>query len=64
MKLEPLTRRQQQQIIENRLGESAARELRAHVEKLVDSEGNTICGNPLMLSMVISIYQAGGAKYP
>ena len=64
MRLEPLTPRQQGQIIENRLGSSAVAQLRPEIERLVDSEGATICGNPLMLSMVISIYQAGGAVFP
>ena len=64
MQLEPLTRRQQEQIIETRLGSSAVRELLPHIDLLIDSEGQTICGNPLMLSMVISIYQAGGSVFP
>ena len=64
MCLEPLTKRQQEQIIENRLGRDAVKPMRQHIEKLVDFEGATICGNPLMLSMVISIFQAGGAVFP
>ena len=65
MSLEPLTRRQQEQIIENRLGLSAVQELGPHLEKMTDSDGVGICGNPLMLSMVVSICQAaGGSKMP
>ena len=64
MRLEPLTQRQQEQIIENRLGASAVRTLRPHMKKMTDTEGASICGNPLMLSMVVSIYQAGGATMP
>ena len=62
MCLEPLTKRQQEQIVENRLGRNAVKPMRQHIEKLVDFEGATICGNPLMLSMVISIFQASGAE--
>ncbi|MEC8017760.1 MAG: hypothetical protein VX160_02195, partial [Actinomycetota bacterium] len=62
MSLEPLTKRQQEQIVENRLGRDAVKLVRQHIKKLVDFEGATICGNPLMLSMVISIFQANGAE--
>ena len=64
MQLAPLTPHQQQQIVENRIGSHAGKQLSPHIETLLDSEGNSICGNPLMLSMVISIFQAGGAVFP
>ena len=60
MKLEPLTEIQQKQVIEKRLGKDAVETLWQRVTGLVDSEGQSICANPLMLSMVISIFKKDG----
>ena len=63
--LDPLTSNQQKQIITSRLGPDAVQKLWPYVEKLARDEGQTICGNPLMLSMVISIFQNGrGEEFP
>lgn len=62
--LAPLDRPQQEQIIENRLGPDACHELARQLDSMNDSEGKSICNNPLMLSMVISIFQNGGGVLP
>ena len=58
--VEPLTEIQQKQVIEKRLGKDAVETLWQRVTGLVDSEGQSICANPLMLSMVISIFKKDG----
>ena len=64
LSLAPLDRPQQDQIIENRLGPDVLKSLGPQVEAMNDSEGKSICSNPLMLSMVISIFQSGGGVLP
>ena len=64
MSLAPLDRKQQEQIIENRVGRLGLEALSSNLETMKDSEGQSICSNPLMLSMVISIFQSGGGRLP
>ena len=64
MELAPLAIEQQAQIVENRVGSQALAQIRPHLETMKDSEGNSICSNPLMLSMVISIFKSSGSCLP
>ena len=64
MLLAPLDRKQQEEIIDNRIGRPALQELRPNLDAMKDSDGNSICSNPLMLSMVISLFQSGGGSLP
>ena len=59
LRLSALSEEQQQQAVERRLGERAA-ELLPYLREKIPLDGDTqtrITGNPLMLSMVISVYE-------
>ena len=60
MSLAALDRTHQEQIIENRVGRQGVQELRPHLDTMIDGEGKSICSNPLMLSMIVSLYRSGG----
>ena len=63
VKLEPLSEKQQQEVIARRLGQSDHLELLNYLRNpnrvpLDDETQQRVTGNPLMLSMVISIFQS------
>ena len=64
MSLAPLDRKQQEQVIENRVGRQALDGLGSQLDTMKDSEDKSICSNPLMLSMVISLYKSGSGSLP
>lgn len=64
MSLAPLDRKQQEQIIENRVGHQALKDIGPYLDTMKDGEDNSICSNPLMLSMIISLYKSGSGSLP
>ena len=67
LSLSPLSDPQQQQAVEQRLDQKQAKDLMLYVRGVmpVDKEtGQRITGNPLMLSMVVSIFEIGAAVMP